>query len=55
LKFFKSYLIAAFEFTVLAGFLLDGVVGQMDVLIGAVLHAELETGSSYISCWVEVG
>lgn len=42
LKFFKSHLIATFKFTVLAGFLLDGVVGEVDVLIGAVLHAELE-------------
>ena len=55
LQLFESYLIAVFKLTVLCGFLLDGVVGQMNELVRTVFCGKFKTRGSYIADRVEVG
>lgn len=47
--------IAVLEFTVLGGFLLDGVVGEVDVLVAAVFYWKFVAGGADVAEGVEVG
>lgn len=48
-------LVAVLILAVLCCLLLDCVVGEVDVLVAAVLEAELEAGGSDVACRVEIG
>lgn len=50
----ESNFVAVLEFAILAGFLLNGIVGEMDVFVGAVLEAKLEAGCAHVACGIEV-
>ena len=54
LEFFKSDFVSFLVFGVLAGLLLNSVIGEVDVLVGAVFEAELEAGGADVPSWVEV-
>lgn len=48
-------LVAVLILAVLCCFLLDCVVGEVDVLVAAVFEAELEAGRPDVASWVEIG
>lgn len=47
-------LVAVLILAVLCCLLLDCVVGEVDVLVAAVLEAELEAGSPDVASWVKI-
>lgn len=51
----KGDLVAALILAVLCGFFLDGIVGEVDVLVAAVAKGELIAGCTNVSLGVEVG
>jgi hypothetical protein len=55
LEFLRCHLISTLKLTVLAGFFLNGVVGQMDVLVATVFQGKFEAGGAKVATWIEIG